>query len=554
MEQSLLQHLRLNYKPQLPRALDSLENASWEVQPAESLVSKEVQGVLPEMSQLSALKISVSSSRQKSAPLRVGVVLSGGQASGGHNVIAGLFDALKRLHADSRFFGFLNGPGGIIKNQYIELTQELLQNYRNQGGFDLIGSGRTKIETEADFQATEETVLSLALDGLVIVGGDDSNTNAVLLAEYFCRKGVKCAVAGVPKTIDGDLKNSAIEASFGFDTACKTYSECIGNLMRDALSAKKYYYFVKLMGRSASHIALECALQTHPNLALIGEEVAQQNATLAQLVNQICDLVAKRAEAKKNYGVILIPEGLLEFIPEVKGLISELNQLLAGDSIYLSALEKFSGDEQKAEYISRFLTPEAQHCFRTFPSEIQAQLLLGRDAHGNVQVSKIETERLFIELVKKELKRRAKLGSYSGSFSPQPFFFGYEGRACLPSNFDAQYCYALGFIAALLIDNRKSGYICSIKQLHLPVDQWEPGAMPLAHMITFERRQGAVKPVIAKAYVDLQGDPFKNFSVQRENWMVQDSYRYPGPIQFFGPAELTDAITRTLELESQEVP
>jgi pyrophosphate--fructose-6-phosphate 1-phosphotransferase len=482
-------------------------------------------------------------------PLRVGVVLSGGQASGGHNVITGLFDALKRLNPESRLFGFLNGPAGIIKNQQIELTSELLNSYRNQGGFDLIGSGRTKLEAQSDLEAAEKAVASLSLDGLVIIGGDDSNTNAALLAEYFCRKKVACSVVGVPKTIDGDLKNSAIEASFGFDTACKTYAELIGNLMRDALSAKKYYYFVKLMGRSASHIALECALQTHPNWTLIGEEVAQKKQTLEQLVSQLADLIASRAEAQKNYGVFLIPEGILEFIPEVKMLIVELNQLLAGDSIYVAALEKLGSSEQKVEYISRFLTPESQRCCRTFPTEIQAQLLIGRDAHGNVQVSKIETERLFIDLVKKELKKRAKLGAYSGSFSPQPFFLGYEGRACLPTNFDAQYCYALGHVAALLINQKKTGYICSIRNLHLPTEQWEAGAEPLTTMIGFEDRHGQTKPVIAKAYVDLHGGPFKQFSAQREAWKMEDQYRYPGPIQFFGPTALTDATTITLQLE-----
>lgn len=549
---SRLEKLRLEFEPKLPEELNSLQRCAPVPYEEERADSQQVRDCFSEICGLQPLKIAVQEPSPMPSGLRVGVVFSGGQAPGGHNVITGLFDALKKLDPASRLFGFLGGPSGIVKNQCIELTEEKLAAYRNQGGFDLIGSGRTKIETPAQFDAALNTMRALSLDGLVVIGGDDSNTNAALLAHYFLQKGEKIAVVGVPKTIDGDLKNRCIEASFGFDTASKTYSEAIGNLMRDALSARKYYYFVKLMGRSASHITLECALQTHPNLAFIGEEVAAQNKTLVQLVNQLCDLVIQRTAAKKDYGVILIPEGLLEFIPEVKLLIQELNQLLAPENIYADAVDKLSNDELKIDYISKFLSSDVQRCFRSLTKEIQAQLLLGRDAHGNVQVSKIETERLLIDLVKKELKKRAKLGEYSGAFSPQPFFFGYEGRACLPSNFDAEYCYALGHVAALLIRHRNTGYICSITNLHLPVEKWQAGAVPLTSMMGFEKRHGELKPVISKALVDLDGRPFKAFDEQRASWMLQDDYVYPGPVQFFGPVELTDSRTCTLELEAQQ--
>jgi diphosphate-dependent phosphofructokinase len=552
MGQSLLQKLRLEYQPKLPPTLESFLECTVSSLSGEHVLSKQIQELFPKTGQIQPLEIKLKRNDEEKvhAPLRVGVLLSGGQAPGGHNVITGLFDALKKLNPSSQLFGFQEGPSGIIKNKFIELTKELLADYRNQGGFDLIGSGRTKIETPAQFQFTQDTVRALALDGLVIIGGDDSNTNAALLAEYFSQNEIKTAVIGIPKTIDGDLKNSEIESSFGFDTACKTYSECIGNLMRDALSAKKYYYFVKLMGRSASHIALECALQTHPNMAIIGEEVEKLRKTLSQLISEISDLIVARADKGKNYGVILIPEGLLEFIPEVRILIKELNLLLSEDRIYGLALEKLASDEQKIEYISKFLSSESQNCFRTLPKEIQAQLLIGRDAHGNVQVSKIETERMFIDLVKKELKRRAKLGAYSGSFSPQPHFCGYEGRCCLPSNFDAQYCYALGHVAAILINFKQTGFMCRIRNLHLPVENWQAGGVPLNSMIVFEERHGEMKPVIQKALVDLEGHPFENFSTERTSWSIEDDYIYPGPIQFFGPSEITESITRTLELES----
>lgn len=464
-----------------------------------------------------------------SRPLRVGVVLSGGQAAGGHNVITGLFDALQQLNQESVLFGFCDGPKGIIENKYTTLTGELLANYRNQGGFDLIGSGRDKIEKPEQLQAAKKTVEMLDLDGLVIIGGDDSNTNAAFLAEYFKANKCKTNVIGVPKTIDGDLKNENIEISFGFDTACKVYSEVIGNLMRDAISAKKYYFFVKLMGRAASHIALECALQTHPNLTLISEETAASGKTLDDIVNEITDLIVKRSSQNKNYGVILIPEGVIEFIPEVKALINELNSLLAKDS---------NGDPIPK------LGKNALHCYQSLPKDIQAQLLLSRDAHGNVQVSKIETERLFIDMVEEKLK---KVGF--GKFNPQPYFCGYEGRSCLPSNFDSQYCYALGYVAAVLINNNASGYMCCLKKLTEKPQSWEAFGIPITSMMTIEERQGKQKAVVQKAFVDLKGKPFKTFEGDRGKWAVEDGYLYPGPMQFFGPQEITDAVPVTLHLE-----
>lgn len=448
-------------------------------------------------------------------PLKVGVVLSGGQAAGGHNVITGLYDALKKLNNESQLFGFLNGPIGIIKNKYIELNQTNLLPFRNQGGFDLLGSGRDKIETPEQFLSAAETLRTF--DGLVVIGGDDSNTNAALLAEYFKENKVKTTVVGVPKTIDGDLKNEHIEISFGFDSAVKTYSEIIGNLMRDSLSAKKYTFFIKLMGRSASHIALECALQTHPNLTLIGEE----KKSLIQLTHEIADVIEARSKNGKNYGVILIPEGVVEFVPELKTLIQELNRGIKPEN----------------------LTPESKTCFEAIPQSIQSQLLLDRDPHGNVQVSKIETERLFIEMVERELKKRNVT-----KFSPQPLFCGYEGRSCLPSNFDSNYCYALGFGAALLIDNQATGYIAGFTHLAEPVEKWKFTGVPLTSLFTLEERKGKTKPVIQKALVDLEGKPFLEFKKHREKWKLEDDYVYPGPIQFFGPEELTDSVSLSLSL------
>ena len=541
----------MKYIPKLPKILQGL--AKLRAVPAESSAGNkstdELAKIFPSTHKLPLLKFAPAEALVHQ-PLRVGVVLSGGQAAGGHNVITGIFDALKSFNSASRVFGFLNGPAGIIENKYIEITKDRLDLYRNQGGFDMIGSGRTKIETLEQFQASENNVKALDLDGLVVIGGDDSNTNAALLAEYFIKQNCKTKVIGVPKTIDGDLKNEFIETSFGFDTACKTYSEIIGNVLRDSLSAGKYYFFIKLMGRSASHIALECALQTHTNMTLIGEEVEAKRQTLNDITNAISDMICERADQGKDYGVVLIPEGIIEFIPECKTLIGELNAQLVADKPHLAKIESLSNTAEKTAYMQSQLTPGSAACMKSLPLDVQAQLLLDRDPHGNVQVSKIESDRLFMETVKKELKSRQKAGKYRGKFSGQPLFCGYEGRSCLPSNFDAQYCYALGYVAALLIDTGVTGYMSCVQQLTRPVEEWQIGGIPLVSMMNLEQRKGKLKPVIRKALVDLQGRPFALFEENREKWKLADDYRYPGPIQFFGPAEVTEAVTYTLQAES----
>lgn len=486
---------------------------------------------------------------QQHPSLKVGVVFSGGQASGGHNVIAGLFDALKQLNSNSTLYGFIGGPSGILENRKIEITAEFLVPYRNQGGFDLIGSGRTKIETDEQFRFAEKVVKELHLDGLVIIGGDDSNTNAALLAEYFVSHKVPTRVIGVPKTIDGDLKNAYIEISFGFDTAAKTFSEIIGNVARDALSAKKYYYFIKLMGRSASHLTLECALQIHPNLALIAEEIEEKKHSLKHMTQSIADLVCERAKIGKNYGVILIPEGVIEFIPECKVLIHELNELYAQETIQ-KEIDKIESKEEKATFLFKHLTQPSLECFLSLPKEIQYQLLLDRDPHGNVQVSKIETERLLMEMVRKELKAREKQGTYDGKFNPQPLFCGYEGRSCMPSVFDSEYCTSLGYVAALLVNSGLTGYMSCVRDLYQPTEDWKIAGVPIVSMMHLEKRKGKEKPVIKKALLDLHGKPFKEFCNMRNSWRLEDDYHYPGPIQFYGPAELIEAVTLTLEYES----
>ncbi|MCB1112787.1 MAG: diphosphate--fructose-6-phosphate 1-phosphotransferase [Chlamydiales bacterium] len=480
---------------------------------------------------------------------RVGVVLSGGQAAGGHNVIVGLYDALKKLHPDSELIGFLNGPSGIIENHSIILTEDIVSLYRNQGGFDMIGSGRTKISTEEQFAASLETIKKHHLDGLVIIGGDDSNTNAALLAERIREQGIETSVVGVPKTIDGDLKNEHIEISFGFDTATKTYSHTIGNILRDALSAGKYYFFIKLMGRSASHIALECALQTHANYTIIGEEVAERGLTLRKLTDDICDMICARALQNKNFGAVLIPEGTIEFIPEVRKLIRELNLLLLPGNMHQKTIEHLDSRREKSDYVSGHLSKESSLCFLSMPMDIRMQLLMDRDPHGNVQVAKIETERLFIQMVKEELDRRKADKKYTGKFSVQPLFLGYEGRSCYPSLFDSTYCYALGHVAALLIDAGVTGYMASVQNLTLPCKEWTAGGIPITTMLTFEERHGEQVPVIEKALVDLKGRPFQVFKENRDVWKLEDNYLYPGPIQFFGPYEITEATTVTLREE-----
>lgn len=543
---SCLQELRLQFQPKLPKMLkdmrflkpisaNSNEKDPWS---SHALIESSFPKILAQEGFVSF----TSDSAVTHSPLKVGVVLSGGQAAGGHNVITGLFDALKKLHPNSVLYGFCNGPKGILDNKYIELTEQLLAQYRNQGGFDVIGSGRTKIETIEQFQAAEESVKKLQLDGLVVIGGDDSNTNAAFLAEYFLAKGCKTTVVGVPKTIDGDLANADIPISFGFDSAVKTYCETIGNIMRDTLSAKKYYYFIKLMGRSASHIALECALQTRANITLIGEEIAEKKKTFATLVNELCDVICERAKMGKDYGVILIPEGIIEFIPEFKVLIQELNSLLVAEKPHTSTMEGKKSKEDKASYIQALLPKESAQCFASLPLETQIQLLSDRDPHGNVQVSRVETERLMMEAVKVELEKRQKQGLYSGNYSAMPHFCGYEGRSCFPSNFDAQYCYALGHVAALLIDSKKTGYICCVQGLNEPVEAWQIGGRNLVTMMGIEKRKGKDKPVIKKALVDLKGKPFKKYRDLRKKWETEDCYVNPGPMQFFGPEKLTDTL------------
>lgn len=479
--------------------------------------------------------------------IRLGVVLSGGQAPGGHNVLAGLFDALKKANPKNKLIGFLGGPSGILENKWVEITAPLVDKYRNTGGFDMIQSGRTKIETPEQFAAAKQTLETNKLDALVVVGGDDSNTNAALLAEYFKTQGLAVSVVGVPKTIDGDLKNDDIEASFGFDTATKIYAEMVGNICRDVLSARKYWHFVRLMGRSASHITLEVALKTRPNLTLVGEEVLAKKLTLAQVVDQIAAAVARRAEAKKNYGVVLIPEGLIEFIPEMKDLISALNDALAAQEARLASVSSF--DEKRAIVAGALPAPLAE-LLNSLPQGIQAQLMLDRDPHGNVQVSQIETEKLLVEMVKTRLSALKTAGTYSGKFAAITHFFGYEGRCGAPSNFDATYCYALGYNATVLALNGLTGYLSSIKNLTKSAAQWVPGGVPLTSMMNVERRKGKEKPVIQKALVKLDGAPFRALEKLRDSLIGEDAYVYPGPIQYFGPSKITDMTTATLQLES----
>lgn len=523
---SRLQQLRAEFKPSLPEVLNNLKAVQFDRGEATSCVADEAE-IKKRFSHTFGRPVveGTEGELRSTKPLKVGVVLSGGQAAGGHNVITGLFDALKALNSDSQLIGFLGGPSGIVDCQTVDLTNDMLAPYRNQGGFDLIGSGRTKIETGEQLESSLKTAQELQLDGIVVIGGDDSNTNAAVLAEYFLEKGCQTSVIGVPKTIDGDLKNAYIETSFGFDTAAKTYSEMIGNIARDAASAKKYTHFIKLMGRSASHIALECALATHPNVTLIGEEVARDQLTLKQITAMVTDVIEKRAEDGKNYGVVLVPEGLIEFIPEMNRLIAELNHLTA----------QGKGPEG--------LTKEGKKTYTSLPEEIQKQLLLDRDPHGNVQVSMIETEKLVISAVKDELKRRG----FKGKFSPQSHFFGYEGRAGLPSNFDTQYCYALGYTAALLIDDGLTGYMTCVGNLTRPVSQWSVKGLPITMLMNLEVRKGKEKPVIQKALVDLDGKPFAFFAGNREEWALRDHYRYPGPIQFFGDVELVDSVPLTMQ-------
>ena len=477
----------------------------------------------------------------------VGVILSGGQAPGGHNVITGLYDALKATNKDNELLGFKGGPDGLLNNDYVTFDDAFIDAYRNTGGFDIIGSGRTKLETKEQFAIVAENAKKNGLTAIVIIGGDDSNTNAATLAEYMAANNTGIQVIGCPKTIDGDLKNEDIEASFGFDTATKTYSELIGNIERDANSAKKYWHFIKVMGRSASHVALECALETQPSICLIGEEVKAKKMSLAQIAGQIADSVEKRAANGNNFGVAIIPEGIVEFVPEFSMLIAEINELLAGSKTEeFNALPDWAA---KYAFIESGLTKESMAVFAMLPQFVQQQLFLERDPHGNVQVSLIESEKLFSALVKDELEKRKAAGTYKGKFSALHHFFGYEGRCAFPSNFDADYCYSLGYNAFMLISYGYTGYLSKVSNLSKPADEWVAGGMPITKMMNMERRNGEDKPVIRKALVELDGAPFKYFEAHRDEWAVETAFTYPGAIQYYGPSEVCDLTTRTLALE-----
>ena len=544
MEISALQKERAGYQPKLPKALQGAVKVQ-EGAPTQSVDNQEdIKKLFPNTYGMPLVEF-VPADSANNAKINVGIILSGGQAPGGHNVISGLFDEVKKLNPENRLYGFLMGPGGLVDHNYIEITAESLQAYRNTGGFDMIGSGRTKLEKEDQFEKGLEILRKLDIKAVVIIGGDDSNTNACVLAEYYAAKQYGVQVIGCPKTIDGDLKNSQIETSFGFDTATKTYSELIGNIERDCNSARKYWHFIKLMGRSASHIALECALQTQPNICLVSEEIESKDQTLNDIVEYIAGVVAYRAEQGNNFGVVLIPEGLIEFIPAIGRLIQELNDLLAAHGADYLNLDK---DAQR-KYILEHLSAENKATFETLPEGVARQLSLDRDPHGNVQVSLIETEKLISEMVAAKLDQWKKEGKYAGKFSPLHHFFGYEGRCAAPSNFDADYCYALGSSAAQLIANGKTGYMAIVKNTTAPADQWKAGGVPITMMMNMERRNGEMKPVIRKALVELDGAPFKTFAAQRDKWAKETCYVYPGPIQYWGPSSVCDQTTKTLGLE-----
>ena len=544
---SPIQKARLAYSPKLPAAFRAGANVKCEEGPKQKAFAdtEKIEARFPHTSNMPALTFAAASGAAAKA-VNVAVILSGGQAPGGHNVIAGLFDGIKSLNPASKLYGFKGGPSGLTDNKYIEITADFLAAYRNTGGFDMIGSGRTKLETVEQFEKAEANCKALGITAIVIIGGDDSNTNACLLAEYYKAKNAGIIVVGCPKTIDGDLKNAFIETSFGFDTATKVYSELIGNIERDANSAKKYWHFIKLMGRSASHIALECGLRTQANITLISEEVAAKKQTLDEVVTTIADSVAKRAANGENFGVVLVPEGLIEFIPDFKVLIAELNDILAKEAEAYAAITE---NDKKAAFILGRLSEKSAAVFASLPMEIKMQLTMDRDPHGNVQVSRIETEKLLTQLVKTKLDGWKKAGKYTGKFSTQTHFFGYEGRCSMPSNFDADYCYSLGYNAAAIISTGKTGYMSSVRNLTAPADQWIAGAIPLTAMMNMEHRHGEDKPVIKKALVELDGAPFKMLEANRGRWAVETSYVYPGPIQFFGPSEVADITTITLALE-----
>ena len=547
MEKSALQIARAAYQPKLPAGLRGNVSIK-EGAPTQSVGDQEeIKKLFPNTYGMPLVDFVPSDEKKEYAPMNIGIILSGGQAPGGHNVICGLYDELKKQNAGNKLYGFLMGPGGLVDHKYIELTDELIDEYRNTGGFDLIGSGRTKLEEEDQFESGLKIIRELGIKAIVIIGGDDSNTNACVLAEYYAAHNYGVQVIGCPKTIDGDLKNEQIETSFGFDTACKTYAEVIGNIERDCNSARKYWHFIKLMGRSASHIALECALQTQPNICLISEEIEQKDLTLNQVVEQIAETVAYRASQGNNFGVVLIPEGLIEFIPAIGRLIQELNDLLAAHGADYKDLDK---DAQR-EYILAHLSEANKATFETLPEGVARQLSLDRDPHGNVQVSLIETEKLLSEMVGDKLAQWKKEGKYTGSFSALHHFFGYEGRCAAPSNFDADYCYALGTSAAQLIANGKTGYMAIVKNTTAGTDQWKAGGVPITMMMNMERRNGEMKPVIRKALVELDGKPFKALAAKRDEWAKNTCYIYPGPIQYWGPSDVCDQTTKTLALEQE---
>ena len=544
MTKSALQIARAAYQPKLPKALKGAVVAK-EGEATQSVADQEaIKALFPNTYGMPMIQF-VEGDTVEYPAINVGVILSGGQAPGGHNVISGLFDGIKKLNSDSKLYGFILGPGGLVDHKYMELTAEIVEEYRNTGGFDIIGSGRTKLEKEEQFEKGYEIIKELGINALVIIGGDDSNTNACVLAEYYAAKNYGVQVIGCPKTIDGDLKNEMIETSFGFDTACKTYSEMIGNIQRDCNSSRKYWHFIKLMGRSASHIALECALQTQPNLCIVSEEVEANNMSLDDVVTYIAEAVAVRAAEGNNFGTVLIPEGLIEFIPAMKKLIAELNDFLAHNTAEFAMVKK----SQQREYIISKLSKENAEIYASLPEGVARQLTLDRDPHGNVQVSLIETEKLLSDMVAVKLAQWKEEGKYVGKFAAQHHFFGYEGRCAAPSNFDADYCYSLGYTASMLIANGKTGYMSSVRNTTAPAEEWIAGGVPITMMMNMERRHGEMKPVIQKALVKLDGAPFKKFASCREEWAKNTCYVYPGPIQYFGPTEVCDEPTKTLQLE-----
>lgn len=536
---SSLQQKRLKFQPPLPRLLTQLKSITSRIITFQNSLDLELETSFPHTCRHPLLYFDEKEGEIAPAfeKMKLGVLFSGGPAPGGHNVVTGILDAIKLMNNSSELIGFLNGPAGLIKNQWIPLTEQSVACFRNQGGFDLLGSGRTKIETAEQFEAARQTLLKNQLDGLIIIGGDDSNTNAAFLAEFCQKNQLSTRVIGVPKTIDADLRNDFIEVSFGFDTASKVYSEIIGNLLKDASSSKKNYFFVKMMGRSASHLTLECALQTHVNMALIGEEIAARGQTLSQVVEEIADLIVERAGIEKHYGVILIPEGILEFIPDVQQMIKEILSQEAEALTPQDAVKR--------------LGIESAACFSSLPNDIQKQLLLERDAHGNVQLSKIETEKLLMVLVDKELLNRKSSNLYHGEFNPQPFFCGYEGRSALPTNFDCQYAYALGRIAALLVQFKATGYVCAIQNLTYPVNKWKILGFPIVRLLHNEIRKNKKMAVIQKALVDLHGAPFNRFQQERRKWRLADCCLVPGPIQFEEEANIADSLPLTLQYENK---